>query len=734
MATTQEVDILLKTVADTSGAQQVSQSLQQTQQAATQAQQQLTSSQQGANAVLRALMAQHGSTMDTFQKAVQTISQSTGVAPTLLPKDFGIQAQQATAAAKTAAEATRSVGQAAGVTGNEVLRMGAAFVGAGVGLSAFTAAGQLAHAAVSDMVTGTIALDAAMRANTAALGQQAPGFQAWAASASQAAGVTQQSLLEAGTAAEQFRRQVGLGPQTPTQLTTLATVLGQIRGTDAGQTMNQLSQAMLGNQQAANALGLQLDAATLSYQNFGDATGEVFNQLDPSTQAALRYQAALGQLHDQLATAAGPAQDLSKAQDQLNTQWEAFTRTYGPGVTEMLAGIIGKAGEALNAVNKLNAITLERNTQGGGDEGFKNEQALLQGVGDRLDQQTSRLRGELGQTASDLGTRAKELNDQLRDTTGFDAQATAANLAAAAVDKAQQALDAAGQAIGEVKQQASQLGDAITGPFRAADADMREAAAAAANLRETLAKTLGDQLVGPQQALAAARANQGAAIQEQVRLQQELVSLGADEARLKLGMLPTQQRLLETQNAITQAQIRAQQATLGPSRAQQDLQDQIRLNTLIAQSPDRSLAERQQALASATALTRRTPEVDIAVLQAQVGTRPVDRAAEDVALQARLQAAQQQQALFGIEYQRQVDQLSGIVADAARQAAQVSVAVDLKAINLIVQGSGLNTLTDADRKHIADEAGQALLEAIDQAVKSVDTRGASPQLLAGQPS
>src|SRR5437764_14537247 len=185
MATTEELDLVIKTVGDTTGAQQVAQSLQQTQQAAGQLQSQLNAGAQGANTVMRALLAQHGATLESFEKARQSVTQSTGVAPTLLPRDFGIQSTQAAAAAKAAGEATTSVGQAAAAGEGSLLRFGLAVVGAGGALSVFAKVGELAHAAAASVVQGTLDEERAFRANTVALGQQSASFQQFAATVSQ---------------------------------------------------------------------------------------------------------------------------------------------------------------------------------------------------------------------------------------------------------------------------------------------------------------------------------------------------------------------------------------------------------------------------------------------------------------------------------------------------------------------------------------------------------------------
>src|SRR5262245_35646649 len=113
MATTEELDLVIKTVGDTSGAEKVTQSLQDTQKAAGSMQQQLTAGQAGANAAMRAIMAQNQATLENFNKIRQAVQQQLGVAPTLRPEAFGIQLAAAAAVPRAAAAATSEVGKSA---------------------------------------------------------------------------------------------------------------------------------------------------------------------------------------------------------------------------------------------------------------------------------------------------------------------------------------------------------------------------------------------------------------------------------------------------------------------------------------------------------------------------------------------------------------------------------------------------------------------------------------------
>lgn len=730
MATTEQLDLIIKMIADTSGAQQVVQALQKTTQAAAGAQQTLTSGQQGANAIFRGAMAQGQATLANFERLRESVRTATGVAPTLLPRDFGIQAAQAekaAAASKAAAEATSDVGDAAEQGETNMLRFGLALAGAGGALSVVTGLGHLAREAFVGLVSGTVAQEQAFRANAVAMGQQATSFQSFAATVSQQAGVTTESLLEAGTAAAQLGRQVGFGPEQVQSLVAMGTALARIQGTDPSQTVTQLTAALQGNAQAAQALGLQLDSAFVAYTQIGGATAEVFNQLDPATQASLRYAAALEQIVKQADAASGPSAELAKQTGSFGKEMGDFVSTVGPGVVGALARIAEGANGVIQAIQHLNELTIERNKQSGGDEGFKTEQAALQGIGDRLAQGTDRLRTQVGQDISDLGTRAKELNDQLRDTTGFDAQATAANALGTATRVAQQGVDAVGQAASQAGSAIAQTATSFVQPWRDADETINQVRQDAEAARRAQLAALAGAVAGPTATLAAAQRNEVEAARALVDLKYQSVQLGAQEAAIRLDMLPAQQQMVELQNQSNRAQIEATQRALPAQRGLQDLQTQIEQQRLIAQSGFRSMDERQAALRTGAALAQQLPEAQLAASQAGAAALPAQRAAADVQTQAQLLALQQQSALFGPEFQRQQLTLLGQIADAAKQAAQRTVEISIQAINLAVGGFG--ALTEDDEKRLVDLAGQAVASQIHQAVVAVNTRAASTQLL-----
>lgn len=90
MFDSQQLNIVLKTVADTTGAKQVTQALTQVKQAAQAAQPNLSPQVEFANDLVKRLTAAHGQSLDAFNAAQATVKKSTGVAPTVTAADLGI--------------------------------------------------------------------------------------------------------------------------------------------------------------------------------------------------------------------------------------------------------------------------------------------------------------------------------------------------------------------------------------------------------------------------------------------------------------------------------------------------------------------------------------------------------------------------------------------------------------------------------------------------------------------
>ena len=543
--------------------------------------------------------------------------------------------------------------------------------------------------------------------------------------------VAQTALLQAGTAAQQFARTVGFGPEQTQGIVALGVALARLQGTDPSQSINLLTQALQGNAQAAQSLNLQLDASFIAFSQLGGASAEVFNQLDPATQAAVRYAAALDQIGRQSDQAVSPQQELAKATGELGTGWEAFVGTVGPGVVGALAKIVEGANAAIAAIQHLNAVTVERNRQSGSsDEDFKNERAALDALGqavqDRFGPVAQAVTDKVQEVGGAVGGAVQQANDALRETTGVDVLQSVADAAQTAGDAVGEWAGRVGDGFDQLGQSAAQAADAITGSFRDADTALQQTQQSAEDARRAQLAALAS-VAAPTGALRAAQQNEITAARELVRLKQESVDIGAQEAAIRLQMLPAQERMLELQLQTNRAQIEATQRALPAQRGLQDLQNALEEQRLIAQSGFRPMEERQAALRTGAGLVQQLPEAQLAALRAQGGATPTQRAAQDVQLQQQLLALDQQQATASLEFQRQQISLLGQIADAAKQAAQRTIEIAIQAINVAVQTAG--GITEDDEKRITELAGSEVVNAIHQALQTVNQRSAPQQLL-----
>src|SRR5215831_12174525 len=112
MATEEQLNVTIRTIADMAGVQAVSRGVQT-----------LTAQQEFANRVLRQSMAAAPRTLEGFQAQLRAVEQQLGARPTLGPEAFGIT-PEATRQVVAHAEATEAVGESTHVTGTEVVRLG----------------------------------------------------------------------------------------------------------------------------------------------------------------------------------------------------------------------------------------------------------------------------------------------------------------------------------------------------------------------------------------------------------------------------------------------------------------------------------------------------------------------------------------------------------------------------------------------------------------------------------
>ena len=723
MATEQELAIVIKTVADTTGAQQVAQSLQQTQQVGAGVQQQLTAGQQGANATLRALMERHGQTQEAFEKASESVSKSFGIRPTLRPEDFGISPQvaqaaqqqtqateqtrrsltSATAAVVTHTEAQRQLHGGVNLTVGEFGRFAAAAVGLGTGLSLASTAGHLVEAAFAGIVTAALQADQSTRNLIATFGSAAANYQQFAQTLSRSGGgfnVTDiQGAIEAvRPLAEQFN----LTTAQVEGLVSAARDLATIRDIPLSTALDALLGSLQGNAAAAEKLGLSMTDQQVAARAAGGAYRQTFDTLSDGEKVMLRYVDLLKQVGTAQTNVAatGPAvtQRARELQQQIDTLNTALGQGPMSGLLEFLTALGGRLETNTEKTKQLTAA----------------QQAGLSAIAERALPEVRvvpppEIFGPAPLSAADISGpkiigQANEALQQVRGAIGGLATTTDAQLASLArreaevmalnADMARQATESAGLVATALQVALQQTSD----PAEAARLQQR------LNLINTIAEA-------NQSLLEAQRA--------QNTLQQQSVQITAQQAAIQLRFLPAQQALLANERELNRVRQQGQLAALPSQEALEDLRFQEQRARLVAQNRNLPVDQRIEARRDLRQLARAAPGVEFTALDAQRQTTPVDRALARAQLQASLQQNALDAALAPLQVAAQQNQLLQQIAAAVVAGRQQKVDVIISgAVDVSANGSGaalsdaqVQQVTDATTAQFVDQFSAALNEA-----------------------
>lgn len=161
--------------------------------------------------------------------------------------------------------------------------------------------------------------------------------------------------------------------------------------------------------------------------------------------------------------------------------------------------------------------------------------------------------------------------------------------------------------------------------------------------------------------------------QQQKDLQRESVSLAAQEAQIRLSMLPTAERLAGAQRDATEQQIRARQAALPASEALEDLQYEQQRARLIASNRGASVEERTAARRQFRALARAEPGVALGALEAGRPVTLAGRAVERVGLEQQLFQITNERALAQITLAQETNSLLAQIAEQRTQAIELTI-------------------------------------------------------------
>src|SRR5499427_5433551 len=157
----------------------------------------------------------------------------------------------------------------------------------------------------------------------------------------------------------------------------------------------------------------------------------------------------------------------------------------------------------------------------------------------------------------------------------------------------------------------------------------------------------------------------------QIGLQHQAVNLSAQEAAIRLSMLPTQERLAALQRDATENQLRARQAALPASEALEDVQYmEQRLRLQLQSRGLLSPEERAGARRELRGLARAEPAIALGALDAGRPVTVAGRAATRAELEAQLQNVALQRQLAPLQGAQLQDQLVAAIVAANLQAAK----------------------------------------------------------------
>lgn len=159
----------------------------------------------------------------------------------------------------------------------------------------------------------------------------------------------------------------------------------------------------------------------------------------------------------------------------------------------------------------------------------------------------------------------------------------------------------------------------------------------------------------------------------QLELQQRSVDLAAEEAQIRLGMLPAQQALAELQRRMTESQIAARRAALPATEALEDLRFAEQRAQLVSQNRNVDVEQRIAARRQLRALGRLMPGAELAALDAGRGVTLTERGATRLGMEAQLFEIGNQRQLAQIEQGQVANGLLSQIAEQRSQAIELTI-------------------------------------------------------------
>jgi hypothetical protein len=160
----------------------------------------------------------------------------------------------------------------------------------------------------------------------------------------------------------------------------------------------------------------------------------------------------------------------------------------------------------------------------------------------------------------------------------------------------------------------------------------------------------------------------------QIGLQHQAVNLSAQEAAIRLSMLPTQERIAALQRDATENQLRARQAALPASEALEDVQYmEQRLRLQLQARGLLSPEERAGARRELRGLARAEPRVALGALDASRGVELAGRVAERADIEQQLLLITQERTLAQINVAQETNGWLRQIAEAREQGIQIQI-------------------------------------------------------------
>lgn len=560
MAATEELRVLIKTVADTSGASQAQQSLNKTE----------------------------------------------------------AQAASASRALTSASTATRSAM-------SSLVAYGAAAIAAQVSVEA------VVHA-LGDTIQVQREHERVVRATTMAYGESAAQYIAFAQKLSAATGFTSDAILEAALSARTLSQNYGLSIEQTQKLISVSADLARVRGIGIAEAFERVQSAIRGEAEASEYLGLTLNDTFLTNQAMNGSLKNTFGTMTDLQKAQVRYNELLKQSAQFAGLATQSTDSLDGAFNRAGTSAHNLQLEIGQLIAPaVLVGLQGVAAVLDEIARTLEFASKHRDlfnnlTPGGITGGI---------IGAAGGATRDKIEGAIAKGGSGGGGSGGFGGGD--SSTLWDANRKAR-------DDLEKALD-------------NQRRRAEKRLFEINEMPELDNAAATAKL------AFLDQMEAALEDLVRAQL-------KQVDLQHESVALAAEEARIKMSLLPAQERMAELQRQVTEQEIHARQAALPSSERLEDLQyEQQRLQLLLkirGVSPEERSAARRQL----REIARGMPAAELEALVAGRGVTLAGRAAERVGLQSQLLDITNERALAGVNLAQQQNALQTAITNGIVDAQQ----------------------------------------------------------------